>query len=66
MAFFKHLPLLSLQQKFAGAVLHLSPGRVMKMSHKKKIWKSVPLADSFGFFFLKHQTLFLDLHVQRE
>lgn len=59
MAFFKHLPLLSLQQKFAGALLHLSPGRVMKMSHKKKIWKSVPLADSFGFFFFEAPNSFL-------
>lgn len=44
LAFFKHLPLLSLQEKFAGALLHLPLGWVVKMSRKKQIWKSVSLA----------------------
>lgn len=44
MAFFKHLPLLLLQQKFAGALLYLHLGWVVRISCKKQSWKSIPLA----------------------
>ena len=44
LAFFKHLPLLSLQQKVTGALLHPPLGWAVKMNRKKQILKSGALA----------------------
>lgn len=64
MAFIKHLPLLPLQRKVTGALLHLP--LVWVLSCKNKFGNQLLWLRCLFAFFLEYLTLYLYFYVQRE